>query len=904
MGTGSAAFVGRSEELERLRELSRSEHGGMGRLVLIEGDAGFGKTRLIEEWRPSAVSAALEYAGAPYAPVRDLLSALDKRHPRVRKGNTALAAALRPVLDLRPAADAAVEGSQRQVLDAVLEALSLYAKVEPLTLAFEDVHWTDTASACVFLHLARHLESLRAILALTYRAGEAAEREESRSLLAQLSRLAYTTVVLRALSEEEAMLLLHEASERPLPLETRRTICELAQGNPLLLLELLRHAAGDPHALDSSLPVSMQALVHERLARFDEPEREVLRVCAAMEIFDHTTVAQIAGLSTRDLMKTLRKARDAGVVAEAGAGFVFRHALIRRAVTADLLSIELTDLHARIARNLESRPDAYELHERLAYHYWMAGEIASAERYNVLAAQRALDVFAFDDAAVFFERAIGARGIDRSTFELHRRLAQAHERAGHHSTAAELRRRLIAYARGNESAEAIAQLGIELSRSCFHTLDDDGSIAAVRDALEAVGPAAPPRLRFELHALLAWYLVHLRRTAESRAALDDAAALIDGADGIALIRYHEACAAYEVHARGGGDWKPHVERAIELAGACDEYVLRHRFTNGIALAVASEIDDYAYAFGLIDRVQPLLEHTPNINRATVMHMTAGISYLCGRLEAAREALETMLPFLDDNPMYVFRAAAIGIPLALQTGDPLLLQRCSRPRLLEEAFASKDPVVFGPVAAAVAEQMIEQGRKGEAVALVERTLSRIETAGNNFQLLTIAARIGSAETVARALEMLTPWIERSASARAVMELVSAYAASGAAGTAHAQKAAQLFSALPWPLHQARALELADEPEAARAIYAECGALAQMRRLEKNVQRPPAAPVLSKRESEVALLVAEGKSNRAIADDLVLSERTVENHIASIFTKLHMRSRAEIATYVARENTRAI
>ncbi len=413
MGTGSAALVGRLDELASLRAAAHALANKTGRVVLLEGEAGGGKTRLVEELAPAAVAGALEYAGAPYAPIRDLLRALQARAPRVLERDPELAESLRPVLELEPAQ------GRRQVLDAVVKALTKYAGTSGLVVAVDDLHWIDGASADVLVHLARTIARLPILLVLTYRAAEAAQRDESRALIANLTRSATATITLRSLSDAESMLLIQEASIIALPLELRRSICEMAQGNPLLLLESTRHANAGPASGISSLPMSLQALVHDRLSHFDRSEREVLGVCAAMEVFDHVLVAEIAQISEEPLIKTLRKARDLGLIGESGSRFVFRHALIRRAIADDLLALERSALHSRIARRLEKSSEVRGLNARLAYHYWMAGESRNAERYNRMCARDAMAVYAFDDAAVFFERAIGGRDMNEDVFELY-----------------------------------------------------------------------------------------------------------------------------------------------------------------------------------------------------------------------------------------------------------------------------------------------------------------------------------------------------------------------------------------------------------------------------------------------------------------------------------------------------
>lgn len=900
---GDMAFVGRADELERLRDCASALAAGTGAVVLLEGEAGAGKTRLAEEMRPAVIAGALEYVQAPYGIVRDLLLSLDRRNPKVLKNDAALAGALRSILDLPSPDEAAPE--QRKILDAVVAAVKKYSQAEPLVLAIEDVHWIDRGSADVLAHLARLAPEIRALLLITYRGTDAVQREESRFLVAQLTRFARIVLPLKPLTPTEAMLLINEAASRSLPLAVRRSICELAQGSPLLVLELTRHAEQDPAALSSALPVSLQALVHERLARFSEDERDVLRVCAALETFDITAVAEIAGVPQDVILSTLRKARSEHIVSESSPGrFIFRHALIRRAVNDEILGLDVAALHARIARRLRGGPDAPELRARLAYHYWMARDPENCERYNVLAAENAAAVHAYDGAALHYERAIGERIVDATTSSLYLNLAGMYELCGRYRQAGDVYRRLLAYASASGSAVEAAQAGIALSRACFYALDDEGSIAAVRDSLAAINAQSHRGIAFELHSLSAWYLVHLRRTKEAKEALERAAEFEDAAEVVPRIRFYEARAAYEVHARGGGQWREEIERALELADTLDAPGRVRRYCNAMALAVASSLDAFPFAFGLLEKLTPLLG-AESMADPSFLSTLLWMQYCTGRLADARATIESLLPTITDAAIHAFRAASIGIPLALRTGEQRLLKACARPHLLEEAFASKDPVVFGPVSAAVAEHLMVQGKAGEAMALVERTLSRLTDAGNNFDLILLAARIGSSSAARRAAKLLEPWIERSRSARAINKLMEAYAASNKERIALAREAAHAFADLGWALYQAQALEVAGDTDAAFSLYEKVGAAAEVARLELQKRKTLVfKDVLSKREAEVAELVARGYSNRAIAETLVLSERTVENHVASIFGKLNVRSRAEIASYVAREKAGAV
>jgi DNA-binding CsgD family transcriptional regulator len=278
-----------------------------------------------------------------------------------------------------------------------------------------------------------------------------------------------------------------------------------------------------------------------------------------------------------------------------------------------------------------------------------------------------------------------------------------------------------------------------------------------------------------------------------------------------------------------------------------------------------------------------------------------VAYLHGDLTRARDALTMAFPAAEEAPLVGFYIARAGIPVALRLGDTLLLRRTSRPRLLQQAFASTSANVFGPIAAAVAEHLRSQGRAGEAVVLVAQAVRRLADGANNVPLIVEAARLHAVDARDRGLAMLAE-MQTSVSANAGWHLAKAYAANGKERREHALLAAEAFGRIPWPLYQAEALEIAGEKHGALEIYRACGAAADVSRIEgSEAQRSRTA--LSPREWDVATLVAGGKSNKAIATELSLSERTVENHIASIFGKLNLRSRSEIAVHMTREAAKA-
>lgn len=917
MGTAvGAALIGRSPELQRLRAALSDLREGRGGIVLLEGEAGTGKTRLLSDFLDEvsrhknvicAAAAALDYAPAPYAVVRDLLASLDRALPKVLARDESLRAELAPIMHYRP--DVGADGAeQRRLMDAAAEALQAYAGAAPVVAAIEDIHWIDRASSDVFAHLARAAARMRVLLILTYRTTEAAADEAPRQLLGNLARAASQSIVLRPLSGPDALLLVDDLAPPSLALLTRRMICQLAEGNPLLIVELTKYAAENPEKLLTSLPLSLQALVEERLDRFEAADVDVLRVAAAMGEFDPRTVAQIAGVPQSAVMTTLRKARDASIVGETGdtnAPFVFRHALIRRAITDRLLAMECRALHARIAEYLAPRAGEPGIDNRLAFHYWFAEDTANSGKFNLIAGDEAMRIGAYHDAARYFDRALAGRPLSEETLELHLRLARAYF-ATRANEAEPLLNALFAFCKSTGRRALAVEVGFDLSRQRYHMLKETAMIDAAHEALALCDETVPAAMIFELHSTLAWYHVHSRGLEAARKELELAEPLLGEASPEARIRYYETRATYDVHSGQLREWRSYFERALEELPLVSAGVALTRLSNMIALSLSSYIEDDAFIESLYVRAREIvaggvtLSQWPHIQLQIAWHR-----YLHGRLVEARTALDDALCENIDVPIRMFWFARVGIVLAVRTMDPLLLHRCTRPGLLDAAFASKDPVVFGPVVASVVEQLHAEKRTSELATLLDQTIKRIEDAANNLPLLIAAAR-HSVPSGSHAVALMEKIAGKSRSGNAALLLARAYLARAGERVTLAREAAAAFMAIGWRLYEAEARELAGDDKTAAALYAQSGATADVERLrERDGKRlTRTESVLTKREWEIGSLVAEGKSNRAIAQQLVLSEKTVENHIASIFNKLNLRSRTEIAAHVARETAAGV
>jgi len=903
----SPALIGRSSELAALRARVDGLAGGTGAVVVVSGEAGSGKTRLLEELLATvkapvvAASATVyDYAQAPYAPIRDLLAALDARAPKVLLRDEALRAALAPIRALGDAGESGdPQAARRRALDAAVDAFAKYAAGAPLVLAIEDAHWIDQASADVLLHLSAQVERSRLVLVLTYRTNDDTVSDAGRDLIARFSRRARgSSVALRALSDLDARALVDAAASADVDPATRRSICELADGNPLLLLELTEHAADAPRGSGDTLPLSLQAIVDERIAAFEPGERYALQVAALLGEFDVATLVEVAGSDTDTVLGLLRRALAKRVLVEAAAPratYSFRHALIRRAVSDQLLAAERTQLHAKIARLLESREAAPAT---IAQHYELAGENAHARAAYALAGDRAVAALAFSDASDAYARAIAACAVDDEALAIAWRFVDAANLSVHRPEHTPMLEAVCTHAMESGARASAASLRIEIARWCFASGQDDRGAEAAARAYAIGESIADTAVMFDSASLAAWYLAHLRRLDEANAWLDRAGEVMAAGSPRSIMWYHEARAVVDVHSGACLIWREELERTLEIASTQHVTQALRRVEAAVALALASNLDDFEFALSCVQRGEKLAAEA-GVAATPIASITAYVYYTLGDLAAARQALIAGFAGAGDVLNITSMLARTGIPVALRLGDVDLLRRCTSENILDFAYQASVPVHFGPVAASFAEKLVADGRRAEAATLIARTVARIERAGNNLAILADVARFRIVESRTAARDLLERLAPSSRSGTAVLALFDAYFASGDVRRRHAENAAAGFEALKWPLWQAEALELAGDATAAREIYARCGAIVDKQRLDAERGGGEVPGGLSRREWDVAQLVAEGKSNRAIAESLVLSERTVENHIASIFNKRSLRSRAEIATFVARE-----
>ena len=254
-------FVGRRAQLDLIRAQWRASRAGRGSTVLVAGDAGLGKSRLVREFCESAVversllavGECLEYARGPFAPFVDVLRSLARSCPDALRDALAVRRILTPLFPEFATADAApLELNRRQQFDAYVEALQRLLGPSGAVIVIEDIHWADEGTLGLLQHLVGAVPDLPLLLIVTHRSDELGRTHRLVPVIAKIARKSSVsqTRVERLDNDEMDEWLGEIAKDHPgLSRDALQRARELAEGNPLFAEELVTHAIGGAAAV-------------------------------------------------------------------------------------------------------------------------------------------------------------------------------------------------------------------------------------------------------------------------------------------------------------------------------------------------------------------------------------------------------------------------------------------------------------------------------------------------------------------------------------------------------------------------------------------------------------------------------------------------------------------------------
>jgi class 3 adenylate cyclase/DNA-binding CsgD family transcriptional regulator/tetratricopeptide (TPR) repeat protein len=420
----SPTFVGRAEELQILEAAGRRVADGEPAVVLVGGEAGIGKTRLVAEFTARCVADGTRVLaggcvpvggeGLPYAPVVEALRPLPEEFG-VDVMRELAGPSWRELARVLPSLGESEAGPLGQVaqpwlFELLLGLLGRLSEQTSVALVVEDLHWADQSTRDLLAFLVRNLRQERVLLVVTYRIDEPGT-EGLGPWLAELDRGGpVQRLELPRLNRAETAAQLTGILDAAPAAELVESVFVRSDGNPFFTEELLAVV----RAGSRELPATLRDLLRGRVAGLSDPARQALSaVAVAGRRVPHRLLAAVVGLDDQQLIGGLRAAiSDQLLVTMAGQdGYDVRHALFREVIDADLLPGERMELHAGYARALTQRPELADeppaaLAAELAVHWDAAGEPTRALPARVDAGRAAERAHAFPEALRHYERAL------------------------------------------------------------------------------------------------------------------------------------------------------------------------------------------------------------------------------------------------------------------------------------------------------------------------------------------------------------------------------------------------------------------------------------------------------------------------------------------------------------------
>jgi DNA-binding CsgD family transcriptional regulator len=872
--------------------------------VLVGGEAGIGKTRLLREFAASIQARVLTGGcvelgsdGLPFAPFTAALRRLVREIgvegvQELLPGCKGLARLLPEFGD----PDETTGESQARLFELVL---TLLERLAPAVLIIEDAHWADRSSRDLLAFLIRNLNG-PLLIVVTFRADELHRGHPLRPLLAELERVdRVSRLELARLSRADVGRLLGQLLDTQPGPSLIEEIYRRSEGNPLYA-EALLEAQGE------ELPESLRDLLLAGVQRLPEATQEILRVASAGGAhLDHRLLSSVLGLEELAMSRALRPAVEANVLVVDGDGYAFRHALIREAVHDDLLPGELTRLHTAYAEALEDDPGLVapgRVAGELAYHWYAAHDLPRALDSAWRAAEVATKATAHAEALSMLERILELwekvpSSLDHSIV-LERAVAAA-EQTGKYERGIKLATAALKEVADPARACVLLAYRGRMALSLHRPEGADDLRAAVR-----LIPTEPPTVaRARALAEMAAQMYKLSEVGPEpfEAALE--AARVARAVGDATA---ELSARITLSIRGiAGEYDERFEalnQLGELAEKAEGYQLDVRLEmarSHILQGAGRHEEAVAVArLGIAKADEVGLGRT----RGTIMGFnTAEPLASLGRWD---EALQVLDQVRERNPLrrHLSNLHALTGEVQLARGDLAAAEACLNAAWLttHQGSTRRCEELF-PVIRLEAALRLAQGRPDLVLAAIQPVLvpSGLEEDRYGWPVLVLGAQAcrdatEMAPLEARAKELGTPSpLLRAHHLTFWAETARVHGAKGDWDTV-----ASAWAALKNPYFQAQALIRAAETltgteravrlRQAQAIAAELGAQPLLDLLNA---RPTGG--LTHRETEVLRELALGRTNKEIAEALFISAKTASVHVSNILAKLGVTTRGEAA-----------
>ena len=868
-----------------------------------------------------------------------------------------IAPALRDVLpDLEPTPGRPHELERQSLFAAVREFLGRLARISPLLLVIEDAHWLDDASALLLRYLIRMAKGRPMLIVITSRTGADAAMEVDAVQAEVVRQTPDGVITLGELSLPEVETMIAGLVGRAPPSYVASALYERIGGNPLFVEQVVNHLVDENKLFDERdrwieltsfdalpLPGTVRSAIEQRLDGLGpEAERLIAVAAVAGRRAEYELVATVSKLSANDLLEAVESAERSQLIVierrRVGLELQFRHDLIRQ-VALDKMSLpRKQELHLALASAIESRNEAAAggFEQDLTYHYLESGSRPHAElalKYLRVAAQRAVAATAFEDAARLYAEGVDLIPASEPTnrCEMLLLLGEARKRVSDSDLARAAFEEAARLAEELDDSNLYARAALGYARS-WPTVGtvDQRAVRLLSVAIDMVPPAQLD-LRAQLMSRHALQILYGGKPSE---VLHRARAAVDAA----RMAGNPVTLARSLQVLHVAMWQPEhlferlaiATEIIDLASAMRDptvalWGLRPRIADLMELGdiPAAEADINAYERGAAATRQPIFLWQAAVRKAT-------FAIFQGRLDEGERLAQRALEL---------GRQAEGQNLIAAFGGQLLVIRWQQGRLAElrsliESSRENQPgVALWTAVLAFIES--ESGNQSRASALFEELAKdRFEAASREDSGLVVlvlcslvCAGLGDGLRAEQLYERLLAYEGRNivvsegvasvGAAALYLGMLSAAARRLEDAERHFRDAIEFNGKMggkPWMAHALFELAVlllkqrraGDRREASELLRKALGVARDtgMRRLQDRIERVQRSHQrlsserpdgLTRRECEVLLLVAEGRSTKEISERLVLSERTTARHITNIYAKIGARNRVEASAY---------
>lgn len=841
---------------DQLSELLHMATTGRGKTVLISGEAGIGKTSLVEQFVSQHASVVRQLWGAceafftprPLGPLYDIASQV---------GDSLLALM-------------GHDTERPRLFSAFLDELRQGSL--PTIVVFEDVHWADEATLDLIKFLGRRISHLPVLFLITYRENELNVNHPLRSVIGDLPGTAVARLSLAPLSEQ-AVAHLAEQAHRP-----AGPLYAITGGNPFFVTEALASNTG-------GVPLMVRDGVIARMTRISLSARNLLELVSVVPArTERWLLEAIPELKASAMEECL----NIGMLDLSHTTVAFRHEIARLAVESTLSPLRRQALHAQVLQALLTRGEDSSQAARLVHHALGANDGVMVARYAPLAAQAAAVQGAHREAAAQYATAL----LKASRFSPERQAELLEGRAYECYLTSQMEEALqarLTALRIWQELDRSDQVGNTLrwlSRiNWFLGRSDEAERYAMEavQLLETLPPATGLAMAYSNRAQLAMLTDNLAEVIQWGERAIALAESVEDSETLVHALTNMGTALLTTQNEQG---HVYLERSLRLAleKGWEEHVAR-AYTNLACCAVMSR--DYPHAARFLQEGRAYCdEHDLDSWATYIGAWQARASFEQGRWDEAEEEATRVLNHCSLAPSTRIPALTVLGWVWLRRGDPGSMPLLDEARDL--ALATREPQRIVPVAAARAEAAWLRG---------------------DLQQCQEEARVGYDLVLERAylwkLGELSFWMWRAGGLASVPEQIAEPFGRQIAG--EWRQAAELWERLGCPYEQALAFADGDDQAKldALALFERLGAqpaaaLVRRQLREQGVTGVPRGPRpstranlagLTSRQLEVLQLMVEGHSNAEIASRLFASPRTIEHHVSAVLARLEVQSRAQ-------------